>query len=113
MRFMDELKRLAKPFSEDSEDFDNYDDGLNDEAPNVPPASKASVAPAYDMNDLGLGSATATVNNDNRSNKVVSIHPTVQMQVILVKPESRRFEGRADARHSQQKNPLDFRMIAF
>ena len=88
MRFMDELKRLAKPFSEDSEDFDNYDDGLNDETPNIPPASKASVAPAYDMNDLGLGSATATVNNDTRSNKVVSIHPTVQMQVILVKPES-------------------------
>ena len=43
---MDELKRLAKPFSEDSEDFDNYDDGLNDETPNVPPVSKASVAPA-------------------------------------------------------------------
>lgn len=88
MRFMDELKRLANPFSEDAEDFDNYDDGLNDEVPNTPPVSKASTAPAYDMSDLGLGTATASMANDQRSNKVVSIHPTVQMQVILVKPES-------------------------
>ena len=36
-----------------------------------------------------------------------------RLRRAFVELESRRFEGRADARHPEQKNPPDFRMIAF
>lgn len=102
MGFMDELKKLAKPYAEDEDDFDDFDEGM-DEAPAAPRASKASSAPAYDLDDLGLGGTSAA--NDRRNNKVVNIHTTAQLQVVLVKPES--FDNVSDiAEHLRDKHAV-------
>lgn len=102
MGFMDELKKLAKPYAEDEDDFDDFDEGM-DEAPAAPKASKASSAPAYNLDDLGLGGASAS--NDRRNNKVVNIHTTAQLQVVLVKPES--FDNVSDiAEHLRDKHAV-------
>ena len=104
MGFMDELKKLAKPYAEDEDDFDDYDDGIDD-APAAPKASRSSTAPAYDLDDLGLGSGSAAAGSDRRSSKVVNIHTTAQLQVVLVKPES--FDNVSDiAEHLRDKHAV-------
>lgn len=80
MGFLDELKKLARPYAEDEEDeFDDYEDEYEEEETAVP-------APARRGADKGAAAA------DRRSGgKVVNIHTTAQMQVVLVKPE--RFDS--------------------
>ena len=65
MSFIDELKRLARPY-EDEEEDEFEDEFENTMRP--APAPRAS-------------------ESDRRSNKVVNIHTTTQLQVVLVKPE--------------------------
>lgn len=85
MGFMDELKKLAKPYAEDEDDFDDFDDGM-DEAPAAPRASRN--APAYNFDELGVTPpASAATSARGSSNKVVNIHTTAAMQVVLVKPD--------------------------
>ena len=104
MGFMDELKKLAKPYAEDEDDFDDFDDGLEDAAP-APKASKSSAAPAYNLDDLGLGSGSGSAGPDRRGSKVVNIHTTAQLQVVLVKPES--FDNVSDiAEHLRAKHAV-------
>ena len=103
MGFMDELKKLAKPYAEDEDDFDDYDDSIDD-APATPKASRSSAAPAYDLDDLGIGSGASAAPSDRRS-KVVNIHTTAQLQVVLVKPES--FDNVSDiAEHLRDKHAV-------
>ena len=71
MGILEEFKRLTKPYpdeqTDDFEDFSNF-------------ASKDSkVRPAYDS---------------AKSDKVLSIHTTTQLQVVVVQPE--HFEGASD-----------------
>lgn len=74
MGFMDELKKLAKPYAEENDDFDGYDDGPEPQvAPQAPTASRT--APAYQFEDTKADS------------KVVNLHGSAQLQVIVVKPE--------------------------
>ncbi len=106
MGFMDELKKLAKPYAEDEDDFDDFDDGMDD-VPAQPRASRASTAPAYDLDELGLGSSASSGGSqqDRRNNKVVNIHTTAQLQVVLVKPES--FDNVSDiAEHLRDKHAV-------
>ena len=103
MGFMDELKKLAKPYAEDEDDFDYFDDGMDD-ASAAPKASKASAAPAYNFDDLGIGSSAAAGTGDRR-NKVVNIHTTAQLQVVLVKPD--RFDNVSEiAEHLRDKHAV-------
>ena len=103
MGFMDELKKLAKPYAEDEDDFDDFDDGV-DEAPAASKASKASAAPAYNFDDLGIGGNSGTSSSDRR-NKVVNIHTTAQLQVVLVKPD--RFDNVSEiAEHLRDKHAV-------
>ena len=82
MGFLDELKKLTRPYAEDEEDdFDDYDDDYEDEEVEEP-AAAPRVSRAAEKN------APTT---DRRGNKVVNIHTTAQMQVVLVKPE--RFDS--------------------
>ena len=83
MGIIDELKRLARPY-EDEED-DMFED------------------------DFGTASMrTSTVRSaepERRSNKVVNIHTTTQLQVVLVKPE--RFENASEiADHLRDKRTV-------
>lgn len=96
MKFMDELKRLAKPYAEDDEDFDDFDD-VQEPAPEptarAPRASRT--APAFQMDDPIA----------SPKSKVVSIHATSQMQVILVKPD--RFDTVSEiADHLREKKAV-------
>lgn len=78
MSIIDELKKWTHPYEDEDEEFDDFDD-----APRREPAFEDRKAKA-----------------EERRNKVVNIHATTQLKVVLVKPE--RFENALrDCRPSQ------------
>ncbi|MBE6932857.1 MAG: cell division protein SepF [Ruminococcaceae bacterium] len=82
MGFLDELKKLTRPYAEDEEDdFDDYDDDYEDEEVEEPAAAPR----------VSRAAEKSAPTTDRRGNKVVNIHTTAQMQVVLVKPE--RFDS--------------------
>ena len=112
MGFMDELKKLARPYAEDEDDFD--DDFDLDERPR---ASRASTAPrtaprssSYDevLEDLGAtsrSSSSPVTGRRTTDSKVVNIATTAQMQVVLVKPD--RFDNVSEiAEHLRSKHAV-------
>ena len=123
MGFMDELKKLAKPYAEDDDDFeDDFD--LPEERPakssRTSGASRSASAPrtsapkasAYDevLDDLNRSGSrgassrrSSPLSGDN--SKVVNIHTTAQMQVVLVKPD--RFDNVSEiAEHLRSKHAV-------
>ena len=110
MGFMDELKKLAKPYTDDEDDFDEFDDDVRPTR-----ASRSSSAPAPsrassfnlddDADDTSSASSGASTRRTPGSNKVVNIHTTAQMQVVLVKPD--RFDNVSDiAEHLRSKHAV-------
>ena len=95
MGLFDELKRLARPY-EDEED-DEYEE---------------EVTPVNSREPTGRESASRELSRDTgrdmeqrRGNKVVNIHTTTQLQVVLVKPE--RFENASEiADHLRNKRTV-------
>lgn len=65
MSFIDEIKRLARPYEDEDED-------------------------TLDEDFTPVSSRDNAREQERRNNKVVNIHTTTQLQVVLVKPE--RFE---------------------
>ena len=77
MGFMDDLKKLAKPYAEDDDDFDEFDDDVRPSR-----ANRGSTAPApkASLDDLGLddSSSSASFGSGRRvpgGNKVVTFTP--------------------------------------
>ena len=107
MGFMDELKKLAKPYSEDADDdFDEFDDDNRkpnyraDRANRTSPAASSSLFD--DMDDSLSGTSSR---RSSGGSKVVNIHATTQMQVVLVKPD--RFDNVSDiAEHLRSKHAV-------
>ena len=95
MGFIDELKRLARPYEdEEMDDFDDFE-----------PVGRASVvrekARDREVNNTMYDQNAA----DRRNNKVVNIHTTTQLQVVLVKPD--RFESASEiADHLREKRTV-------
>ncbi len=90
MGFIDELKKLAHPYEDELED--DYDDYIDE--PDIPEPPRREKARDLSYNDL-----------DRRSNKVVNIHTTTQLQVVLVKPE--RFDNASEiADHLRYKRTV-------
>ncbi len=95
MGLFDELKRLARPY-EDEED-DEYEEEFT---------------PVNSRETTGRESASRELSRDTgrdmeqrRGNKVVNIHTTTQLQVVLVKPE--RFENASEiADHLRNKRTV-------
>ncbi|MEA5142724.1 MAG: cell division protein SepF [Oscillibacter sp.] len=86
MSLMDELKKIIHPY--DDEDYDD-----NEEFP------EPKEAPAYfeDRKDARK--------EEERRNKVVNIHATAQLKVVLVKPD--RFENASEiADHLREKRTV-------
>ena len=112
MGFMDELKKLARPYAEDDDDFDEEFD--LEERPRASRASTAArPAPrstAYDevLEDLNATSSTrstSTVRRDSGNSKILNINTTTQMQVVLVKPD--RFDNVSEiAEHLRSKHAV-------
>ena len=78
MSFMDELRRLARP-------YEDYDDFLDEdlEEPFAEPREDRKARRKREDRDDDLDTGYTSVNND----KVVNINTTTQLQVVLVKPE--------------------------
>ena len=72
MSILDELKKLTHPYEDEDEDPDGFEDEIQER----------------DMFD------DRRPRIDDRRNKVVNIHATTQLKVILVKPE--RFENASE-----------------
>ena len=51
MGFMDDLKKLAKPYAEDDDDFDEFDDDVR---PSRASRGSSAPAPKTSLEDLGL-----------------------------------------------------------
>ena len=113
MGFMDELRKLTRPYTEDEDDFE---DEFGLEAERAPRTSRAAGAgrgvSAYDdvLNDLGSNPNPAPARpapsaRRTDGSKVVNIHTTTQMQVVLVKPD--RFDNVSDiAEHLRNKHAV-------
>ncbi len=112
MGFMDELKKLAKPYTEDEDDFDEFDDDVRPtRASRSSSAPAPSRAPSFDLDDTdddassSFSSGNASTRRTPGNNKVVNIHTTAQMQVVLVKPD--RFDNVSDiAEHLRSKHAV-------
>ena len=77
MSFIDELKKLTHPYEDEDEEFDDFEE-----------------MPRKDTFE------DRRVKADERRNKVVNIHATTQLKVILVKPE--RFENASEIADQQK-----------
>ena len=81
MSFIDELKRLARPYEDEEEE--QFEDDFTPVSPKE----------------------TVREQPERRSNKVVNIHTTTQLKVVLVKPE--RFENASEiADHLRDKRTV-------
>ena len=108
MGFMDELKKLARPYAEDEDDFD--DDFDLEERPRASRANTAPRASAFDdvMEDV---TPRPTIGRRSSDSKVVNIATTAQMQVVLVKPD--RFDNVSEiAEHLRSKHAVVLNMEA-
>ena len=121
MGFMDDLKKLTKPYTED--ELSSLTDEIlsriptpEKTLPSRPSRSSTAPKPSYsgfdldndDLSSSGSSSNTGrrTLGGSNASNgKVVNIHTTAQMQVVLVKPD--RFDNVSDiAEHLRSKHAV-------
>ncbi len=92
MSFMDELKKIIHPY--DDEDY-GYEDDFEEPV-------KESRSPFEDRKE---DRRSEERRNEDRHNKVVNIHATTQLKVVLVKPE--RFENASEiADHLKEKRTV-------
>ena len=94
MKFLDELKKITRPYDEEDEEFEDF----SPRTPERVPVTPRTAAPQRTyVND--------SFNQEKRDNKVVNIHATTQLQVVLVAPE--RFETAAEiADHLREKRTV-------
>ena len=99
MGLFDELKKLTRPYDDEEDEFEDFAPKAPERVPVTPrtAAPKAAAQPIFGSVNYG--------NEKKESNKVVNIHATTQLQVVLVKPE--RFENAADiADHLRNKHTV-------
>ena len=93
MGFIDELKRLARPYEDEEDDFDDFEPVGRSNVVREKARDREATGTVYDQNA------------DRRNNKVVNIHTTTQLQVVLVKPD--RFEAASEiADHLREKRTV-------
>ena len=96
MSFIDELKRLARPYEDEEED--DYEEDF------TPVNNVREVPRDRDRGDRDRGDRERS-SVSRRSNKVVNIHTTTQLQVVLVSPT--RFENASEiADHLRDKRTV-------
>ena len=103
MGFLDELKRLTHPYEDEMEDdYDEDEDVYEDEEepedvePTPPPREEPSRRREREYQEPA---------RRNSGGKVVNIHATTQLQVVLVKPE--RYENASEiADHLRDKRTV-------
>ena len=94
MGFLSELKKLANPYEDEDEEYEEEFPDLRDRGESNAFADAGRTAPV-----------TRTRSEEDRRNKVVNIHATTQLKVVLVKPE--RFENASEiADHLKDKRTV-------
>ena len=104
MGFLDEIKRLARPYEDEAEEeeFDDYEPVSRSERMDRTGGERLERKSARSQDSTG---PLYPAENDRRSNKVVNIHTTTQLQVVLVKPE--RFDNASEiADHLREKRTV-------
>jgi cell division inhibitor SepF len=92
MGILDDLKKWAHPYEDEDE---GYDDDFED------PRDRGDTSAFSDRS----GTAARRTTEDDRRNKIVNIHATTQLKVVLVKPE--RFENASEiADHLKEKRTV-------
>ena len=97
MGFMDELKKLARPYAEDEDDFDEYEDELDELADEPEEEDVKVAAPAREERTVAAAPArTAAPAAPVRAaapsvSNVVNLHGNGNLQVMLVKHD--RYEN--------------------
>lgn len=102
MGFLDELKKLTKPYDDEEDDFFGEEEEIAEEpAAAAPRREERAERRSYaDTASDEFGSRPA-----KKDNKVMSIHTTTAVQVVLSKPE--RFEQAAEiADHLREKRTV-------
>jgi cell division inhibitor SepF len=93
MGFLNELKKLTRPYDDDDDEFEDFTPRAAEKIP-VTPRTPAQARSSY-----------GGFEEKHDNNKVVNIHATAQLQVVLVKPE--RFENAAEvADHLRDKRTV-------
>ena len=91
MGIFDDLKKWAHPYEDEDEEYE-------DDFPDL-----AGRGDSAAFSERGLGSMRSK--EEERRNKVVNIHATTQLKVVLVKPE--RFENASEiADHLKEKRTV-------
>ena len=95
MGILDELKRLARPYEdEEMDDFDDFEP-VNNRANSTREKTRERESSSVSFDQAAV----------ERRNKVVNIHTTTQLQVVLVKPD--RFEQASEiADHLRDKRTV-------
>ena len=102
MGFLDELKKLTKPYADEEEDYDDYDDEPVEEEP--APTSRATRRSAT-MTDPVYSRSSGLDTGRTTGSRIVNINTTTQLQVVLVKPE--RFDNVSEiADHLRDKHSV-------
>ena len=93
MGLFDEIKKLTRPYDDDEDEFEDFTPKSPEQLP-ITPKTPAQARSTY-----------AGFEEKRDSNKVVNIHATTQLKVVLVKPE--RFENAAEiADHLRDKRTV-------
>lgn len=88
MSFLDNIKRMISPLSDEDDDYEEIFDDRD--------------SPFIDERPRSIDRSSAI---DSRRGKVVNIHATTQLKVVLVKPE--RFEAASEiADHLKEKRTV-------
>jgi cell division inhibitor SepF len=99
MGFIDELKKLTRPYDEDEDEFEDFEP--QQPAERVTARPKATTPPPRPTS-ANSGNYDSY---DRRDNKVVNIHATTRLQVVLCKPE--KYESAAEiADHLREKRTV-------
>ena len=107
MGFMDELRKLARPYSDDEDDFDEFEEPQ--ERRSAASDSSADTAELFETASTSYADsykpARSGARSASRDGKVVNIHTTAVLQVVLVKPD--RFDMVSEvAEHLREKRAV-------
>lgn len=104
MGFLDELKKLTKPYADEEEDYDDYDDEPVEEEDPPAPTPRATRRSAT-MTDPVYSRSSGLDTGRTTGSRIVNINTTTQLQVVLVKPE--RFDNVSEiADHLRDKHSV-------
>ena len=106
MGFLDELKKLTRPDNDFEDEFEDYAPRQKEPSPVEPRTTERRRTVRAEDGKASRGGGYFTPDMQGRdANKVVNIHATTQLQVVLVKPE--RFENAAEiADHLRDKRTV-------